>query len=94
MLYKQMYTPQVVEFLGTTLLLSAISFTGTPVLIVAAFAIAVGLGGKVSGGHFNPAVTAWALLSGKISQSKALGYMIAQLAAALFVYFLGSVVKV
>ena len=89
-----MYTPQVVEFLGTTLLLSAISFTGTPVLIVAALAIAIGLGGKVSGGHFNPAVTAWALLSGKIGQSKAIGYMIAQLAAAMFVYFLGTVVKV
>jgi aquaporin Z len=89
-----MYTPQVVEFLGTTLLLSAISFTGSPTLIVAAFAIAVGLGGKVSGGHFNPAVTAWALLSGKVSQSKAIGYIIAQLVAALFVYFLGTVVKV
>lgn len=94
MVYKQMYTPQVVEFLGTTLLLSAISFTGNASLIVAAFAIAVGLGGKISGGHFNPAVTAWALLSGKVSQNKALGYMIAQLAAAVFVFFLGSVVKV
>ena len=89
-----MYTPQVVEFLGTTLLLSAISFTGNASLIIAAFAIAVGLGGKVSGGHFNPAVTSWALLSGKISQSKALVYMVAQLAAAVFVFFLGSVVKV
>jgi aquaporin Z len=94
MLYKQMYTPQVVEFLGTTLLLSAVSFTGTPAFIIAALAIAIGLGGKISGGHFNPAVTAWALVSGKISQNRALGYMLAQLGAALFVYFLGTVVKV
>lgn len=89
-----MYTPQVVEFLGTTLLLSSIAFTGSPTLIVAAFAIAVGLGGKISGGHFNPAVTAWSLISGKISQNKAIGYIIAQLLAALFVSFLGGVVKV
>jgi aquaporin Z len=89
-----MYTPQVIEFLGTTLLLSAIAFTSSPALIIAAFAIAVGLGGKISGGHFNPAVTSWALLSGKISQNKAIGYILAQLTAALFVYFLNGVVKV
>jgi glycerol uptake facilitator-like aquaporin len=61
-----MLSPALVEFLGTALLIGTVSFTGVPVLIVAALAIAIGLGGKVSGGHFNPAVTAWALLSGKI----------------------------
>lgn len=89
-----MYTPQIVEFLGTTLFLSSIAFIGTPVMIIAALAIAIGLGGKISGGHFNPAVTSWALLSGKISQHKAIGYIIAQLAAAVFVYFLSGAVKV
>lgn len=89
-----MYTPQIVEFLGTTLLLSSISFSGSPAMIIAAFAAAVGLGGKISGGHFNPAVTSWALISGKISQNKAIGYIIAQLGAAIFVYFLSTFVRV
>lgn len=88
-----MYSPAVVEFLGTSLLIGAVSFTGVPVLIVAALAIAIGLGGKVSGGHFNPAVTAWALLSGKISQAKALTYIVAQLGAAASIWVLGSFLK-
>jgi glycerol uptake facilitator-like aquaporin len=83
----------LVEFLGTALLIGTISFTGTPVLIVAALAIAIAFGGKVSGGHFNPAVTAWALASGKIGKSKALQYIIAQVGAALSIWVLSSMVK-
>lgn len=89
-----MYSPAFVEFLGTSLLIGSISFTGVPVLIVSAFALAVGLAGKVSGAHINPAVTAWALLSGKIGKAKAMSYMIAQFAAAAFIWVLGSFIKV
>jgi glycerol uptake facilitator-like aquaporin len=89
----QMYSPAVVEFLGTALLIGAVSFTGAPLMIVAALAIAISLGGKVSGGHFNPAVTGWALLSGKIGKSKAMHYMLAQFAAAAFIWVTGSIVK-
>ena len=85
-----MYTPALIEFLGTALLIGAIAFTSSPVLVVAAFALAIGFGSKVSGGHFNPAVTGWHLMKGHISQSKALTYMIAQLSAAVFVYLMGS----
>lgn len=89
-----MYTPALVEFLGTTLLLSAIAFTGNLSLISAAFAIALGLGAKISGGHYNPAVTAWAYIVGKVSQQKAISYVLAQLGAALFVVTLSSMIKV
>jgi len=89
-----MYTPAFVEFLGTSLLIGAVSFTETPLLIVSAFAIAIAFGGKISGGHFNPAITAWALLTGKIGKSKALSYIIAQLSAAMFIWVMGSMVKV
>ena len=89
-----MFSPALVEFLGTSLLVGAVSFTGVPVLIIAALAVAIGFGGKISGGHFNPAVTAWALLNGKIGQGKALSYVLAQLAAAAFVWMMGSLVKV
>jgi glycerol uptake facilitator-like aquaporin len=89
-----MLSPAVVEFLGTALLVGTVSFTGLPVLIVAALAVAIGLGGKISGGHFNPAVTAWALLSGKIGQSRAVTYILAQLAAAVFIWGASSMIKV
>jgi len=89
-----MFSPALVEFLGTSLLIGSVSFTGVPVLIVGALAIAIGLGGKISGGHFNPAVTMWALASGKIGQSKAVCYILAQLAAAILVWGAGSIIKV
>jgi aquaporin Z len=89
-----MYTPAIVEFLGTSLLVGAVAFTGAPLLIVAALAIAIALGGKISGGHFNPAVTLWAFASGKIGQAKALSYVVAQLGAAVFVWLMSSVVNV
>jgi len=88
-----MNNPAVVEYLGTSLLIGAVSFTGAPLLIVSALAIAIYLGGRISGGHFNPAITAWALLSGKIGQAKALTYILAQLGAAATIWVLGSMIK-
>jgi len=77
--------PLVVEWAGTTFLLSAISFLGTPLAIGGALFLAVWLGGAISGGHFNPAVTLWALLSGKIGSTKAVSYVVAQALAAVTV---------
>ena len=88
-----MFSPTLVEFLGTSLLIGSMSFAGTPVLMVAAFATALGLGGKISGGHFNPAVTMWALASGKIGQAKAVCYILAQISAAVFIWIVGSMIK-
>jgi aquaporin Z len=79
-----MMTPAFVEFLGTGLLLSAVAFGG-PLLIVGALAIAIAFGGRISGGHFNPAVTAYTWFIGKMSQSRAIAYIGAQLSAALAV---------
>ncbi len=89
-----MYTPAFVEYLGTCLIIGAVAFTSSPLFIVAAAAIAIGLGGKISGGHFNPAITAWALASGKMGKAKALSYVVAQVAAALTIWVAGSMIKV
>lgn len=89
-----MYTPAFVEYLGTCLLIGAVAFTSSPLFAVGAFALAIALGGKISGGHFNPAVTAWALANGKIGKAKALSYIIAQLAAAATIWVTGSMIKV
>ena len=80
-----MWTPAFVEFLGTGLLVSAVAFAGSPLMIVAALAVAIALGGKISGGHFNPAVTMYQLVAGRITQTRALFYVLAQCAAALVV---------
>jgi aquaporin Z len=83
-----MWSPALVEFLGTALLISAIAFGGNPVLIPAALGIAIALGGKVSGGHFNPAVTVFQFMNGKINKAHALAYVGAQVAAGVAVWFL------
>ena len=87
-----MDSPVIVEFLGTALLCAAVAFTGNPALILAALGVAIGFGGKVSGGHFNPAVTVLQYLSGKVGQTKALTYIAAQVAAAGGIFALSKVV--
>jgi MIP family channel proteins len=43
---------------------------------------AIGIGGHVSGGHFNPAVTLAALFDGRLDWMNALGYAVAQIIGA------------
>lgn len=75
--------PAVIEFLGTSLLLSAVAFTHSPIMVVAALAVALGF---ASGGHFNPAITAMLLLMGKIGKTRAMHTVGAQLSAAVAVW--------
>ena len=89
-----MYTHGLAEYLGTCLLIGSIAFTTNPLFVVAAFAIAIGLGKNISGAHFNPAVTIWAFMSGKISQSRAIMHTVAHVAAALTVWGVHSMIKV
>ena len=79
-----MFSPALVEFLGTALLVSAVAL-GSPLMIIAALATAISFGGKISGGHFNPAVTLFQYVSGRVSRSRALYYVLAQLAAGVSV---------
>jgi aquaporin Z len=74
------------EFVGTSLLIATISYIGTPIAIAVALFSIVLVGGPISGGHFNPAVTLWAYLSHKISHDKAVLYFIAQLSAGVVVF--------
>ena len=74
------------EYIGTLLLILLISLIGNPVAVAAAFLVIVMLVGKYSSGYFNPAVTLWAFLKGKITSNLAIGQVLAQLAAALTVW--------
>jgi glycerol uptake facilitator-like aquaporin len=76
----------VVEYLGTVFFLYVIIATGNPLAIGAALALAIYLGGPISGGNFNPAATILLVLSKKEPMSALIPYLIAQIAAALTVY--------
>ena len=78
----------VVEYLGTVFILYVIIVTSNPFAIGAAYAMAIYLGGPISGGHFNPAVTFLKVLSGKESAAVMAPYVIAQILAAVTVYLL------
>jgi aquaporin Z len=78
-----MFTHAAAEYFGTLLLISIIARVGDPLAIAAALWTGIFLVGKYSGGHFNPAVTAWALLKGKISSELAIVHVVSQLAAAV-----------
>ena len=73
----------LVEFLGTMLLSVAVFATGNYLAIGAALAIAVMLGGAISGGAFNPAIAIGMFYMGKLSQSDLIPYIISQIAGAL-----------
>ena len=71
------------EFIGTFFFLSVIIFTGHPLAIGAALALAIYVGGHISGGNFNPAVTLMMAVGNKMPMVDAVPYIIAQLAGGL-----------
>ena len=76
----------VVEFLGTFLFLSVILATGNPVLIALALLAVLLLGGSISGGHFNPAVSVMMWAKGALSLQDMGAYAVAQIAGGLAAY--------
>ena len=83
----------IVEFLGTLFLMVVILYTGNYLAVGITIAILVFLGGPISGGAFNPAVTLAFLASKKISTYDVLPYIIAQIAGALTAVYLVKLLK-
>jgi len=73
----------VVEFIGTLFFLFVIISTGNFLAIGAALAIAIYLGGKISGGNFNPAVTIMMVMAKKQKMETLVPYIVAQIAGGL-----------
>jgi len=73
----------LVELVGTLFLIYVILATKNAVAIGAALAIAVIAGSKISGGHFNPAVTIAMVAAGKKSVNEVMPYILAQVCGAL-----------
>ena len=72
-----------VEVLGTMFLVFVIFATGNYLAIGAALAIAVLLGGAISGGAFNPAVSIAMMYAGKMPRADLIPYIISQVAGGL-----------
>jgi glycerol uptake facilitator-like aquaporin len=73
----------LVEFLGTFIFLSVIVATGNWLAISATLAGLILLGGSISGGHFNPAVTIMMLYNRSIALDTAAAYVVAQVVGGI-----------
>jgi glycerol uptake facilitator-like aquaporin len=73
----------LVEFVGTLFFLYVILATGNAIAIGIALAIAIMVGGAISGGMFNPAVTVMMAASGKLAHKEVVPYIVAQIAGGL-----------
>lgn len=69
----------LVEYFGTFFFLYVIIATGNFLAIGAALALVVYLGGKISGGNFNPAVTIMMVLADKQHVNTLVPYIAAQI---------------
>jgi aquaporin Z len=72
----------LVEFVGTFFLVLVVALTGNPLAIGTILMVMVYAGGHISGAHYNPAVTVGLLMSGKVKNGDAIGYILAQLLGA------------
>lgn len=77
-----------IEYLGTMFLMFVILTTKNWLAIGAALAIAVLVGGSISGGAFNPAVTLTLYSSGNISKANVMPYILLQILGALSAFYL------
>jgi aquaporin Z len=78
-----MLNKYLIEFLGTLFLSFIIFYTGDYLAIGAALAIGVVLGGAISGGAFNPAITIPLYMANKINKSDVIPYIIVQILAGI-----------
>ena len=77
----------LVEFLGTMFLMFVILSTGHWAAVGAALAIAILLGGSISGGAYNPAVAVSLYAAGKLSKSDLIPYIIVEILGALAAFY-------
>jgi len=73
----------LMECVGTMFLVLAVGLTGNPLAIGLMLAVMIYVGGHVSGGHYNPAVSLAVMLRGKLGGAALGAYMVAQLLGAM-----------
>ncbi len=91
-------TKYLTEFIGTFFLVLTVNLTVmgqvpmAPLAIGASLMIMVYMGGHISGGHYNPAVSLAAALRGKLASSELLPYMVSQILGAVVASLAGWVI--
>ena len=73
----------LVEFLGTMFFLYVILATGSAIPIGLALTVAIMVGGNISGGNYNPAVSIMMTAAGKLPKKDLVPYIVAQIAGGL-----------
>ena len=84
----------LVEFFGTMFIVYVILVTGDALAIGAALAVAVLVGGKISGGNFNPVVTLVMGASGRQSTNETFPYIMSQFLGGLVALELTKRIKI
>ena len=84
----------LVEFLGTMYFLYVILTIGNPLAIGMALVLAIMVGGKVSGGNFNPAVSLMMTMAGRLPIKELLPYIVAQLLGGVAALQLSKVIRI
>lgn len=83
----------IMELIGTMFLVLAVGLTGNPIAIGVMLMTMVYLGGHISGGHYNPAVTLAVWIRGKLPSKEVVPYWISQimggLIAGIIILFVG-----
>ena len=74
----------IIEFLGTMFLSFVVFSTGNYLAIGLALAIGVFLGGTISGGAFNPAITIALFMENKINKNDVIPYVVVQILGSIF----------
>jgi len=83
----------VVEFLGTVFFFLVILLTGSAIPIGLALAAVIMVGGKISGGHFNPAVSVMMARACKLKMADLAPYIGAQVLGGLVALELSKHIK-
>jgi glycerol uptake facilitator-like aquaporin len=78
-----MLNKYLIEFFGTLFLVYIILATDNAIAIGAAVAVAIMIGGPISGSMINPAVSIAMVAAGKMPSSDLVPYILAQVAGAL-----------
>lgn len=76
-------TRLITELIGSFFFIGTILVTGEAIPAALGLLTAIYFGGKISGGHFNPAVSTAMWANGKISTATLLGYVIVQIIGGL-----------
>tara|TARA_Y100000768_G_scaffold388600_2_gene385501 strand:- start:3753 stop:4019 length:267 start_codon:yes stop_codon:yes gene_type:complete len=84
----------LVEFLGTLFFLYVILATNNPFAMGAALAIAVIIGGNISGGNYNPAGTIMMCAAGRLKQKEVFPYILSQIAGGLAAFELHKRIRI